>query len=186
MDTYWGKMILLIAIALSGVASLAALVLPTRRFILQDKNLSRANRNEVGDKRFLSLLFLSAFFVLVDGYLLTLKDGSAVLDVGGAAQKISFVFWLLTVGLSYRYRREKSVLSWEAFVGSGLLMYLSQYVMAFRLLKQGDQSYSTSNAVPLFMAIIAVAVVVLFYFWKKRNRNYRQRKAFRRDLLEKE
>lgn len=167
MDTFWSKVILLLALALTGVASLAALVLPARRILLQDKNLSRTNRNEVGDKRFLSLLFLSAFFVLVDGYLLTLKDASAVVDVGGAAQKISFVFWLLTVVLSYRHRHEKSVLSWEAFVGSGLLLYLTQYVMAFRLLKQGDQSYTTGSAVPLFMAIIAGAVVVLFYFWKK-------------------
>ncbi len=167
MDTYWSKVILLIGIALSGVASLAALVLPARRILLQDKNLSRANRNEVGDQRFLSLLFLSAFFVLADGYLLTLKDASAVVDVGGAAQKISFVFWLLTVVLSYRHRHEKSVLSWEAFVGSGLLLYLTQYVIAFRLLKQGDQSYTTGSAVPLFMAIVVGAVVVLFYFWKK-------------------
>lgn len=167
MDTFWSKVILLLALALTGVASLAALVLPARRILLQDKNLSRTNRNEVGDKRFLSLLFLSAFFVLVDGYLLTLKDASAVVDVGGAVQKFSFAFLLLTVALSYRYRHEKSVLSWEAFVGSGLLLYLSQYVMAFRLLKQGDQSYLTSNAVPLFMAIIVGAVVVLFYFWKK-------------------
>ncbi len=167
MDTFWSKVILLLALALTGVASLAALVLPARRILLQDKNLSRTNRNVVGDKRFLSLLFLSAFFVLVDGYLLTLKDASAVADVGGAVQKISFVFWLLTVALSYRYRHEKSVLSWETFVGSGLLLYLTQYVMAFRLLKQGDQSYTTSSAIPLFMAIIAGAVVVLFYFWKK-------------------
>lgn len=167
MDTFWIEVILLIALALTGIASLAVLILPARKIFSPDKNLSRTNRNEVGDKRFLSLLFLSAFFVLVDGYLLTLKDASAVVDVGGAAQKISFVFWLLTVVLSYRHRYEKSVLSWEAFVGSGLLLYLTQYVMAFRLLKQGDQSYTTGSAVPLFMAIIVGAVVVLFYFWKK-------------------
>lgn len=167
MGTFLSKVILLFALALTGIASLAVLILPARKNFSPDKNLSRTNRNEVGDKRFLSLLFLSAFFVLVDGYLLTLKDASAVVDVGGAAQKISFVFWLLTVVLSYRHRHEKSVLSWEAFVGSGLLLYLTQYVMAFRLLKQGDQSYTTGSAVPLFMAIIAGAVVVLFYFWKK-------------------
>lgn len=167
MDTFWIEVILLIALALTGIASLAALLLPARKNFSPDKNLSRAKRNGVSDNRFLSLFFLIAFFVLADGYLLTLKDASAVVDVGGAAQKISFVFWLLTVVLSYRYRREQSVLSWEAFVGSGLLLYLSQYVMAFRLLKQGDQSYLASNAVPLFMAIIAGAVVVLFYFWKK-------------------
>lgn len=167
MDTFWSKVILLFALALTGIASLAVLILPARKNFSPDKNLSRANRKGVSDNRFLSLLFLSAFFVLVDGYLLTLKDASAVADVGGAVQKFSFAFLLLTVALSYRYRHEKSVLSWEAFAGSGLLLYLSQYVMAFRLLKQGDQSYLASNAVPLFMAIIAGAVVVLFYFWKK-------------------
>ena len=167
MDTFWIEVFLLFALALTGIASLAVLLLPARKNISPDKILSRAKRNGVSDNRFLSLLFLSAFFVLVDGYLLTMQDASAVADVGGAVQKISFAFWLLTVALSYRYRHEKSVLPWEAFIGSGLLLYLTQYVMAFRLLKQGDQSYTTGSAVPLFMAIIAGTVVVLFYFWKK-------------------
>lgn len=167
MDGVWLERLILLGLALSGLAALGALFLPAHPSRSGDVRHAQLSDYWKRDSRLLSLTLLSLFFSLNLIYLLHLGDQSAVMDVGRGMQKVTFAFWALTAFLAYWHRQKQSVLTWETYAGCGLLLYLTQYVIAFRLLSIGSQSYSASKAIPLFLFIIAGTVVVLAFLWRK-------------------
>jgi hypothetical protein len=115
-------------------------------------------------------------FMAVCFFFSTLKEYSAIADVGGPLRSVSLYLWGLTSLFVLLGKDRPSALSKGQFVVLSLIFYLAQHLLSFVLLQEiGEHGYLT--AIPSLtgynLLILAAGLALLFWSWrgeKKENK----------------